>query len=161
MARDVGLGRPGFLDHLVHGLLAEAQRVHDLEARGLGEHAEVACHRVEHRVELVRRRALYAHMRILSTTHRTTAALTPGNNIFRRRCRRRAVLWSAGNPPARLKARMAVCAASRNPCSAIAGRMLRSMPTIAPTNAFTSTSRPNWARFARMPSWIGRFKRLR
>src|SRR5689334_16102940 len=34
----------------------------------------------------------------------------------------------------------------------IVGRMLRSIPTIAPTNALTTTSRVNCAAFARNPS---------
>ena len=37
-------------------------------------------------------------------------------------------------------------------CSAIAGRMLRSMPTMAPTNALTTTSSENCAAFSRKPS---------
>src|SRR5581483_10750334 len=53
-----------------------------------------------------------------------------------------------------MKARMAVCATRWNSRSAIAGRMLRSIPTIAPTKALTSTSRPNCPRFARRPSRI-------
>jgi hypothetical protein len=42
-------------------------------------------------------------------------------------------------------------AASWKSCSATAGRIARSMPTIAPTNAFTTTSRANWPRLARRP----------
>src|SRR4026209_2286418 len=45
----------------------------------------------------------------------------------------------------------AVLAASWKSCSAIGGRIVRSMPTIAPTNAFTTTRSVNCARFARMP----------
>ena len=41
--------------------------------------------------------------------------------------------------------------ASMNSCSAIAGRILRSMPTIAPTNALTTMSSVNCARFAFSP----------
>src|SRR5262245_14448676 len=42
-------------------------------------------------------------------------------------------------------------AASWNSASATAGRIARSIPTIAPTNAFTTTSRENWPRLARRP----------
>ena len=47
---------------------------------------------------------------------------------------------------------MAVRAASWNSCSAIAGRMLRSRPTMAPTNALTTTSSANCPTFSRRPS---------
>src|SRR5690348_14173513 len=46
----------------------------------------------------------------------------------------------------------AVRATKWNSVSAIVGRMLRSIPTIAPTNALTTTSRVNCAAFARNPS---------
>ena len=46
----------------------------------------------------------------------------------------------------------AVLATSKNSSSAMAGRMLRSMPTIAPTNAFTIMSSINCVRFSRSPS---------
>ena len=42
-------------------------------------------------------------------------------------------------------------AARWNSCSAMAGRMLRSMPIIAPTNALTTTSKENCAKFSRKP----------
>src|ERR1051325_9103518 len=48
--------------------------------------------------------------------------------------------------------RMAVRAARWNSLSASGDRMLRSIPTIAPTKALTSTRRENWARLARRPS---------
>jgi len=46
----------------------------------------------------------------------------------------------------------AVRASRWKSCSAIAGRIVRSSPTIAPTNALITTSRENWARFSRIPS---------
>ena len=52
VARDVALARARLRDDLADRFLAEAQRVHDLQACRLGEHAEVARHRAEHRVEL-------------------------------------------------------------------------------------------------------------
>src|SRR6266542_3603281 len=51
-----------------------------------------------------------------------------------------------------MKDRMAVRAARWNSLSASGERMLRSIPTIAPTKALTSTRRENWARLARRPS---------
>jgi hypothetical protein len=54
-------------------------------------------------------------------------------------------------PNTAMKDRIAAFAASWNSCSAMAGRMLRSSPTMAPTKALTSTSSANWPRFSRRP----------
>src|SRR6185503_3731086 len=78
VARDVGLRGAGLRDDPRYGLLAEAQRVHDLQPGGLGEHAEVARDDVEYRVEVVHRPALYAQMRICVN-------ITCGNNVARNR----------------------------------------------------------------------------
>src|SRR5688500_2300427 len=51
-----------------------------------------------------------------------------------------------------MKESRAVLAARWKSCSAMAGKMLRSRPTMAPTNALTSTSSENCAAFARSPS---------
>src|SRR6187549_2543110 len=51
-----------------------------------------------------------------------------------------------------MKDRMAVRAARWNSLSASGERMLRSIPTIAPTKALTSTRSENWAKLARRPS---------
>src|SRR5262245_38617124 len=48
--------------------------------------------------------------------------------------------------------RIAARATRWNSCSARAGRMLRSSPTIAPTNALTSTSNENWRQLLASPS---------
>src|SRR5438094_5505690 len=53
-----------------------------------------------------------------------------------------------------MKESTAARAARWKSCSAIAGKMLRSMPTIAPTKALTTTRRENCARFARSPRRI-------
>ena len=52
---------------------------------------------------------------------------------------------------ATMKERIAVRTARRNSSSANAGEMLRSIPTIAPTKALTTTGSENWARFSRRP----------
>ncbi|HEY6179261.1 MAG TPA: hypothetical protein VIX73_32625 [Kofleriaceae bacterium] len=48
---------------------------------------------------------------------------------------------------------IAARATSWKSCSAIAGKMERSIPTMAPTNAFTTTSSENWPRLAVRPSF--------
>ena len=53
-----------------------------------------------------------------------------------------------------MKDKIAVLPARPKLSSAIAGKMLRSMPTIAPTKALTRTSRENCAQFSRMPSFV-------
>src|SRR5215203_3803794 len=61
---------------------------------------------------------------------------------------------------ARPKATMNESTATLDPrpksCSPISGRVERSSPTIAPTNALTATSSENCARFSRRPSWTVR-----
>jgi len=55
-------------------------------------------------------------------------------------------------PGTTIKERYAVCAARMNACSALAGRMLRSMPIIAPANTLAFTRSVNRAGLGRSPS---------
>src|SRR5215217_596753 len=77
--------------------------------------------------------------------------------------RRRPSRWANAPAPrlvnafARPKATMNESSAALDPspksCSPISGRVERSRPTIAPTNALIATSSENCARFWRRPSW--------
>src|SRR3972149_2088333 len=58
-------------------------------------------------------------------------------------------------PKTTMNDRIAARAARWNSSSAIAGKMLRSSPTMAPTKAFTTTSSENCARLARSPRRTG------